>query len=184
MQEKISAISLARLERKSLTDAVNEVEENLIDGKKFKSIRRKMVLTQQELAEKIGMSLSGLRRVEREQSSRLGPKYIRALAELQGIAPSQQLAELSPVVSKDGRNGAIASSPPTMTYNPTPGEAVVLKDLDSVELVKLARRAVHELLERQKKHPTMMGAKDQLKTTEEFLEAMRIDLERRKAKRA
>lgn len=95
MQEKISAISLARLKRKSLTDVVNEVEENLIDGKKFKSIRKTMVLTQEELAQKLDMSGSNLRRIERSNATTIRPESIRKLAGLRGISPSEQLQQLT-----------------------------------------------------------------------------------------
>jgi len=74
---------------------VQEVEQILISGKKFKKLRLELVLTQQEMAEEIGMSVSGLRAVERKPASKVGNKYIRALANLRKIPPAQQQAELT-----------------------------------------------------------------------------------------
>ena len=147
-------------------------------------------LSQQAFAEKVGASKGSVASWEKgHEAGRINPiarKEFNQIAKAFGLTPEdlhlkigardKEAAELPGPPTK--------SSPPTMAYNPTPGQAVVVEDLDTVELVILTKRAVKVLLKRQKEHPTMMGAKDQLERMEGFFDALRDDLLRRRAKHA
>ena len=78
-----------------LAVGVQDFEEFQISGKKFSTARKRLVLTQQELAEKLQMSLSNVRRIERQTSTTISPRFVRKLAELRGISAEDQLRELA-----------------------------------------------------------------------------------------
>jgi transcriptional regulator with XRE-family HTH domain len=56
------------------------------------AIRRKQALTQQELANRAGVSLVTINRLERGYTAR--PQTVRKLAEALGVAPSDLLGEI------------------------------------------------------------------------------------------
>jgi transcriptional regulator with XRE-family HTH domain len=100
---------------------VNEVDEIQISGRKFARSRHKLVLTQEELAAKLEMSSSNLRRIERSQLTTISPKYFRRLAEIRGIAYEALAAELSP---DETRKDAAGISPDTERERAVADEAV------------------------------------------------------------
>jgi transcriptional regulator with XRE-family HTH domain len=56
------------------------------------AIRRQQALTQQELADRSGVSVTTINRLERGYTAR--PQTVRKLAEALGVAPSALLGEL------------------------------------------------------------------------------------------
>lgn len=62
-----------------------------ISGKKVVGLRLKAVLTRQEFAEKGGMSVGGLRRIEGEDRTTIQVETLRALAKGAGYSPERFL---------------------------------------------------------------------------------------------
>lgn len=60
-----------------------------IKGSVVKELRGQLFLSQVELAQKIGISISGIQRMERAKSTSIVHGNFRALAELAGVEPSE-----------------------------------------------------------------------------------------------
>lgn len=158
--------------------------ETKVFGKKIAARRGELFKTQSQIGALVGMSDENLGRIERSEVAGMLTKNIPALARALGVDEDTFRKQF---IAGDGDKSKSKTDRPssaTMTYNPSQGEAVNVEEMDAYDLVVLTRRAVKELLKRQKKHPTMMGAKDQLQTTEAFLDAFADDLIRRRAKHA
>lgn len=81
--------------RQAITRMLQDVTpETIVSGPKFLSLRQRLMLTQQEMAEKTGLSLATIRVLEKKPQTKMQVKKFRAMANGLGRDALQLLREI------------------------------------------------------------------------------------------